>query len=309
MQPLIITCSVTGGSNVPTMSPHLPLTPQEIADSAIQAAGAGAAILHLHARDPQDGSPSNDPEHYRPVLEMVKTGCQAVVALTMPGMPGVPVAQRAAHLDRFSPEMAAFVPGSSNYSFFNRLALADSWRYDWEPRFLEQSRHFVYMNSFADCEELCALLKRHAIRPEVELFGLAHLYNLALLVEQGHLDLPLHLEIVMGLVGGIRAEAEDLVFMVNKARKLFGEGNFTWSLCGMVGFGRFDLFPLAVEMGGHVRIGLEDNIHLREGVLAESNAQLVERMVRLAGEIGRPVATPDQARAILGLKGRERVAY
>lgn len=309
MEPLIITCAVTGGSNVPSMSPYLPLTPDEIADSALGAIEAGAAVVHLHARDPKDGRPSNHPDHYLPVIKKIKAHSQAVIALTMPGPPGVPLEERAAHLERFSPEMAAFVPGSSNYSFYNRIPLVKEWRYDWEKEFLEQSRGFVYHNSFADCQAVCALLNRHAIRPEVEIFGPAHIYNLARLVEEGHIALPLHVEFVMGLVGGMGAEAGDLVFMRDKARRLFGEDGFTWSLSGMVGFGAFGLFPLAVELGGHVRIGLEDNIHLSDGVLAKSNAQMVERIAALSAQAGRPLATPDQARSMLGLKGRDKVQY
>lgn len=309
MQPLIITCSVTGGSNVPSMSPYLPLTPREITDSAVAAAKAGAAILHLHARNPQDGRPSNSPDDYRPVLTEIKTRCQAIVSLTTPGPPGVSLNERTTHLIEFSPEMAAFVPGSSNYAFHNRLGVIHDWRFAWEKEFLEASRGFVYVNSFADCEGLCDLLNRLQTRPEVELFGLSHLYNMAYLVEQGHMDFPLHLEFVMGLLGGVRAEAEDLIFMVNKAKRLFGSSNFTWSLSGMIGFGRFDLFPLAVQMGGHVRIGLEDNVYIQEGVLANSNAELVKKIARLADEMGRPVAGPEQARKILRLKGREKVGY
>lgn len=309
MQPLIITCCVTGGSNVPTMSPYLPLTLDEIADSAVEAAEAGAAILHLHARDPKDGKPSNDPKHFGAILEKVGKRTDAVVSMTMPGMPEVPVAERCSNVEKFSPEMAAFVPGSSNYAFHNRLKLSDEWKYDWEPKFLADSKNFIYQNTFGDCEHICGVLNSHDIRPEVELFGATHLYNLALLVEQGSIKLPLHLEFVMGLVGGLRAEAEDLVFLIRKADKLFGPGNYTWSLSGMVGFGYFGLFPMAVELGGHIRIGLEDNIHISDGVLAKSNKELVERIKRLAQDAGREIATPDQARKILGLKGKNRVDY
>ncbi|MCJ7819117.1 MAG: 3-keto-5-aminohexanoate cleavage protein [Syntrophales bacterium] len=305
----MITCCVTGGANVPSMSPYLPLTPQAIADSAVAAAEAGAAILHLHARDPGDGRPSHAIDHYRPALEEIKGRSPAVISLTMPGPPGVPLDERTAHLKAFSPEMAAFVPGSSNYAFHNRLNFVPEPRFEWERKFLEDSRSFVYANTFTDCEQLCQLFKGLRIRPEMELFGLSHLYNLAYLVEQQHIDLPLHLEFVMGLLGGVRAEAEDLIFMVNKAERLFGKNRFTWSLSGMIGFGRFDLFPLAVQMGGHVRIGLEDNVQIREGVLATSNAELVQKIVRLAEESGRPVAGPEQVRGILGLKGADQVGF
>ncbi len=309
MHPLIITAAITGGANVPSMSPHLPLTAEEIADSAVAAAEAGAAIVHLHARMPGTGQPTNDGDCFAPILAAVKKRSDAVISITTPGMPDVPVAQRMGNIARFRPEMAAFVPGSSNYSFHDRLAFISSYRHAWEKTFLEASRDFIYKNSFADCEYVCGLLQEHQVRAEVEIFGLSHLYNLAYLVERGLISPPLHVEFVMGLLGALRPEAEDLVFLKSKAEKLFGTENFTWSVSGMVGRGTFELMPLAIQLGGHIRVGLEDNIHLRSEVLATSNAQIVERHVRLASDIGREVARPADARRLLKLKGAASTGF
>ncbi len=309
MEPLIITAAVTGGGNVPSMSPHLPITPAQIADSAVAAAEAGAAIVHLHARHPQTGRPSNDPEHFLPVLESIKKRSDVVISLTTPGAPETPVEERLANVIRFKPEMAAFVPGSNNYSFHDRLEVVAEWKHDWEPEFLDASRDFIYKNTFAECEYICGVFRRHSVRAELEMFGLTHLYNLAHLVEQGLIGPPFHIEFVMGLLGAVRAEAEDMIFLKTKAEKLFGAENFTWSVSGMVGWGEFNLMPLAIDLGGHIRVGLEDNIHIRPGVLAESNAQVVEKYVRLAGTLGRSVAEPDEARRMLDLKGAGAVGF
>jgi uncharacterized protein (DUF849 family) len=309
MHPLIITAAITGGGNVPSMTPYLPITTEQIADSAVAAAEAGAAIVHIHAREPETGRPSNEGDHFAPILRSIKQRCDAVVSITTPGGPDVPVESRAANIGRFRPEMAAFVPGSSNYSLYDRMDFIREYRHEWEKPFLEASRDFIYKNSFADCEVICGLLREHDVRSELEIFGLAPLYNLAELADRGLIGPPLHVEFVMGLLGAVRAEAEDLIFLKDKAERLFGPENLTWSVSGMVGRGPFHLMPLAIQMGGHIRVGIEDNVHLYGDVLAESNAQVVERYVRLAAELGRPVATPADVRRILKLKGKEATAY
>ncbi len=216
----------------------------------------------------------------------------AVVALTIPGSPAVPVGERLACLERFAPEMAAFVTGTSNYAFDHRLPLVREWRFAWEPEYLRASRNFVYQNTLGDCDHICATLNRLAIRPELEIFGPTHLYNLVRLVEEGRLAPPLHLEFVLGLVGGVRPDPEDLVFLLSRAERLLGRESFTWSLAGMVGCGRFGLFPLAVALGGHVRIGLEDNVCRPDGRPAQSNAELVEYVAGWPGRRGAPWPPP-----------------
>lgn len=309
MHPLIITAAITGGGNVPSMSPYLPITNDEIADSAVEAAEAGAAIVHIHARVPETGQPTNDGDVFAPILESIKKRSDVVISITSPGMPNVPVQDRMANIARFKPEMAAFVPGSSNYSFHDRLEMIETFKHDWEKPFLEASRDFVYKNTFADCEHICKLLQELGVRPELEIFSLGHLYNLAHFVERGSLAPPFHVEFVMGLLGAVRPEAEDLIFLKGKAEKLFGAENLTWSVSGMVGWGSFHLMPLAIQMGGHIRVGIEDNVHLNPGVLATSNAQVVSKHAGLARELGRSVATPAEARRILKLKGKDRVNF
>lgn len=309
MQPLIITAAVTGGGNVPSMNPKLPLTPEQIAADALAAAAAGAAIVHLHARDPQSGFPSSDAAHFAPALQAIHAGCDAVISMTTPGRPDMPVAERLAAVERFRPEMAAIVMGTTNYSFYDRIPAVDRWTRDWEASFLEASRDFVYKNTFADLEYIFRLLGRLAVRAELEVFGPAQLYNLAHLVDRGLVAPPLHVEFVMGLLGGVRGEAEDLVFLVNKAHKLFGHDGVTWSLSGMVGFGRFDLMPLAIQMGGHIRVGMEDNVEMPNGGAAASNAAIVAHYVDLAAALGRTVASPREVRDRLRLKGRDTVAF
>lgn len=309
MQPLIITNAVTGSANTPSMSPYLPLTPDEIADSAIEAARAGASIIHLHARVPETGRPSAEIDHYRPVLEKIKANCDAVISMTFPGGPAQAVEERLAVVREFAPEMAAIVPGSTNYSLYNRLELDIEWHQDWEKELYEASKDFVFVSTFADLEKICKGYNEQSIRPELEIFGLAMLYNVAHLVDQGQLDPPFHVEFVSGMLGAVRPEPEDLIFLKTKAEKLFGPDNITWSVSGMVGFGEFNLMPLAIQMGGHIRVGLEDNIHLTPGVLAKSNAEIVERHVRIAEDIGREIATPTQVREMLGLKGQDKVNF
>lgn len=307
--PLIITAAITGGGNVPSMSPYLPVTAEEIARSAVEAAEAGASIVHVHARNPENGRPEHGPAFFAPILRAIKEKSDVVVSITTPGMPDVPVAERMANIPRFEPEMAAFVPGTSNYSFYDRIEHLERYTHDWERPFLESSRDFIYKNSFADCEFICALLRRHGVRAELEIFCLAHLYNLAELVDRGFISPPLHVEFVMGLLGAVRAEAEDLIFLKNKAERLFGPENLTWSVSGMVGQGPFHLMPLAIQMGGHIRVGIEDNIHLRGDELAVSNAQVVAHHVKLAESLGRGVASPADVRRILKLKGYRATAF
>ncbi len=308
MEPIIITAAITGAATVPTLTPYLPETPRQIADSAVEAAESGAAVVHIHARHPDNGAPSADPEHFREILVSIKERCDAVINITTGGSPTMSIEERAANIGVFEPEMCSFNLGSMNFGLHPPLKKIKDWKYPWEPQYLEMSKDFVFKNTFADFEHLCALVKKHNVKPELEIYDVGHLYNLAFLIREKMVDLPVHLQFVMGVLGGIGTMPEDLTFLHRKACTLFGPENFTWSVCA-VGAGQFSLAPIAMTLGGHVRVGLEDNIYLKKGVLAESNAQLVAKAVRLAEEMDRVPATPDQARAILGLKGRQAVNY
>jgi uncharacterized protein (DUF849 family) len=308
MEKLIITAAITGAATVPSLSPYLPLTPEQIADSAIEAAEAGAAIVHIHARRPEDGLPSSNPEHFREILTRVKAASDVVICITTGGGIGMTVEERAAVVPIFKPEMCSFNMGSINFALHPALATIKEFKYPWEKQYLEMSRDFVFKNSFKDLEYLGPMTRENQTKPELEVYDVGHLYNLDYLLRTGVMNLPVHMQFVMGVLGGIRGTPEDLTYLLTRATVLFGEGNFTWSVIG-VGAAEINLSTMAIHMGGHVRVGLEDNIYIRKGVLAKSNAELVEKIVGLAGTLDRPVATPDETRRILGLKGMDKVNF
>lgn len=308
MKKAIITAAITGAATVPTLTPYLPLTPDEIAGSAIEAANAGAAIVHIHARNPENGAPSSHPDHFRTILKKVNAKSDAVICISTGGSPTMTVEERAANVPEFKPEMCSFNLGSINFALHPALKRHGAWKYSWEPQYLEMSKDFVFKNTFLDFEHLCQVTKENEVKPELEVYDVGHLYNLAFLVEERMINFPLHIQFVMGVLGGIGTMPEDLFFLKHKAESLFGPQNFTWSVVG-VGMAQFNLGMIALQMGGHARVGLEDNIYIKKGVLAKSNAELVERAVRLAKEFDREPATPEEARRILGLKGKNRVNF
>jgi len=308
MEKVIITAAVTGAATVPTLTPYLPHTPKEVAASAIEAARAGAAIVHIHARHPEHGAPSSDPAHFRESLTEIKAKSDAVICISTGGSPTMSVQERAANVGVFKPEMCSFNLGSMNFGLHPALKRRGEWKYPWEPKFLEMSKDVVFKNTFLDFEHLCKLTREHQVKPELEIYDVGHLYNLAYLVQEKMIDFPMHLQFVMGVLGGIGTMPEDLTFLKRKADTLFGAENYTWSEVG-VGIAQFSLAAISLQMGGHVRVGLEDNIYIRRGVLAKSNAELVEKVIRMAAEFDREPATPAEARQILGLKGKDRVNF
>jgi uncharacterized protein (DUF849 family) len=308
MEKVIITAAITGAATVPTLTPYLPLTPKEIADSGVEAAKAGAAIVHIHARRSEDGAPSAHPDHFRAILTEIKSRADVVICITTGGSPTMTVQERAANVPEFKPEMCSFNLGSINFALHPALKRHRNWRYPWEPRYLEMSKDFVFKNTFLDFEHLCKITREHQVKPELEIYDVGHLYNLAYLVQEKMVDFPLHLQFVMGVLGAIGTMPEDLTFLKHKADILIGPKNFTWSVVG-VGMAQFNLAAISFQMGGHVRVGLEDNIYIKKGVLARSNAELVKKAVRLAEEFDREPATPEDARRILGLKGKDKVNF
>lgn len=308
MDKLIITAAISGAATVPSLTPYLPITPQEIADSAIEAAKAGAAIVHVHARRPEDGFPSSDPEHFREILTRIKEKSDVVVCITTGGSVLMTVQERAAVVPMFKPEMCSFNMGSINFALHTALGSIKEFKFPWEKQYLEMSKGFIFKNTFEDFDYLCQVTRENQTKPELEVYDVGHLYNLDHIVNEGKMLPPLHLQFVMGVLGAIRGTPEDLTYLVTRATVLFGKENFTWSVIG-VGAAEINLSTMAIHMGGHVRVGLEDNIYLKRGVLAKSNAELVDKIVNLSGMLNREVATPDEARKILGLKGREAVNY
>lgn len=308
MEKLIITAAITGAATVPSLSPYLPLTPDQIADSAIEAAAAGASIVHIHARRPEDGFPSSDPEHFRKIITKIKNHCDVVICITTGGSVLMTVEERAATIPLFKPEMCSFNTGSINFALHPALAAIKEFKYPWEKAYLEMSKDFVFKNTFKDLEYLAQVTAENQTKPELEVYDVGHLYNLDHIVSQGLINPPLHLQFVMGVLGAIRGTPEDLTFLVTKATVLFGKENFTWSVIG-VGAAEINLSTMAIHMGGHVRVGLEDNIYLKKGVLAKSNAELVSKITHLAEILNRDVATPAETRTILKLKGIEKVNF
>jgi uncharacterized protein (DUF849 family) len=304
---VIITCAVTGAIHTPSMSPHLPVTADEIAEAAIGAAEAGAAILHLHARDPVTGRPDQSPEAFAPFLPRIKQSTDAVVNITTGGSPYMNVAERAGPAARFRPEVASLNMGSMNFGFFPLLAKYKEFQHAWEREHLEGSRDLVFRNSFKDIEYVLETCQGNGTRFEFECYDISHLYNLAHFVERGLVQPPFFVQSVFGLLGGIGTHPEDVMHMKRTADRLFGD-DLRWSVLG-AGKDQFRIATQALSLGGNIRVGLEDSIWIAKGELARSNAQQVEKARRIVEGLGLSLATPEEAREILGLKGGDQVGF
>jgi uncharacterized protein (DUF849 family) len=304
---VIITCAITGAIHTPTMSPHLPVTPDEIAESAIGAAQAGAAIVHLHARNPDTGRPDQSPEAFARFLPKIRAGCGAIINLTTGGAPHMLVAERARPAATFKPEIASLNVGSMNFALYPMLGRYKTFANDWEQAYLEGTRDLIFRNTFKDIEYVLATLQQNGTRFEFECYDIGHLYNLAHFLDRGLVTAPLFVQSVFGILGGIGTHPEDVAHMRRTADRLFGRDNYRWSVLG-AGRTQMALAAMSVAMGGHVRVGLEDSLWLGPGVLAESNAQQVAKVREIIEGMGREIATPDEAREILALKGADKVA-
>ena len=306
-QKTIITCAVTGAIHTPTMSDHLPITFDDIATQAVEAAEAGASILHLHTRHPDDGRPSVDPQHYATFLPRVKQATDAVVNITTGGAPTMLIKERLRAAEQFSPEMCSLNMGSMNFAFHPLAKRYDSFKYDWEKDYIEGSESNIFRNTFADIREAADRLSPHNIKFEHECYDVGHLYNLKFCMEIGLFKAPVFIQFVMGILGGIGADIENLVFLKKTADKLLGD-DYRWSVLA-AGAAQIPLATAASQMGGNVRVGLEDSLFIKRGELATSNAQQVQKIRRIIEDLGAEVATPDEARAILDLKGGDRVNF
>lgn len=306
-QKTVITCAVTGAIHTPTMSDALPYTYDDIAAQAIAASEAGAAILHLHARNNETGAPSVDPDDFSPFLKRIKQATDSVVNISTGGSLTLTIQDRIKPTATFSPEMCSMNMGSMNFSFHGLAKRYDDWKFDWERDYVANSNGNIFRNTFADIEEAATTLKPHGVKFEHECYDVGHLYNLKFCMDQGLFQAPIFIQFVMGILGGIGADIDNLVFMKRTADKLFGD-SYQWSVLA-AGAAQIPIATVAAQMGGHVRVGLEDSLFISRGKLAESNAEQVAKIRRVIEELGQEIATPDEAREILDLKGGDRVAF
>jgi uncharacterized protein (DUF849 family) len=304
---VIITCAVTGSIHTPSMSPHLPVTPDEIAEAAIGAAEAGAAVLHLHARDPENGRPTQDPAVFMEFLPRIKQATEAVVNITTGGGPTMTVEERMRPAAELEPEVASLNMGSMNFALFPMLKRFQDFEHDWERAHLEGSRDLVFKNTFRDIETILGACRANGTRFEFECYDIAHLYNLAHFLERGLVEPPLFVQSVFGILGGIGIHPEDLMHMRRTADRLFGD-DYRWSILG-AGRSQIPLATIGAAMGANVRVGLEDNLWLGPGTLAESNAQQVTKIRQVLEGLSLDVASPAEAREMLSLKGGDRVGF
>ena len=304
---VIISCAVTGSIHTPTMSEHLPITPDQIASSAIEAAEAGAAILHLHARDPQNGKPTSDPEIYMKFLPRIHQATNAVVNITTGGSMLMTVDQRLEGPSRAAPEMCSLNMGSMNFALFPLLSKYKNWKHEWEPQMLASTEDAIFKNTFKDIARILQVMGDQGTRFEHECYDVGHLYNLAHFVDKGVVKPPFFVQMIFGILGGIGADMRNLMFMKETADKLFGN-NYRWSVLA-AGKSQMPFCTQAAMMGGNVRVGLEDSLYIGRGKLSTSNAEQVRKIRTIIEELGLEIATPDEAREILALKGRDKVRF
>lgn len=304
---VIISCAVTGSIHTPSMSPYLPVTAAEIAESALGAAEAGAAIVHLHARDPENGKPVHTPEDFEPFLKVIKQSSNVVVNLTTGASPYMPVEYRVKPAEVWKPEVASLNMGSMNFGLFPMLKRYKDFKYDWEPEMLEGSHDLVFRNSFKDIRYALETLNASGARYEFECYDTSHLYNLHYFWQEGLVKAPLFIQTCFGLLGGIGAHPDDVMHMKRTADRLFGD-NYRWSVLA-AGANQMRVAAMAASMGGHVRVGLEDSLWIGAGELAETNAAQVTKVRQIIEGLGLEIATPDDAREILSLKGGDLVGF
>jgi uncharacterized protein (DUF849 family) len=304
---VIITSAVTGAIHTPSMSPHLPVSAAEIADAAIGAAEAGAAVVHMHARDPKDGRPSQNPDHFAPILKKLKSNTDAVINITTGGSPHMTVQERMQPVSVFKPELASLNMGSMNFGLYPMLDRYRDFTHEWEREALEKSRDLVFKNTFQDIQTILEIGNGNQTRFEFECYDISHLNNLAHFHGRGLARGPLFVQSVFGLLGGIGAHPEDLMHMRRTADRLLGD-QYQWSILG-AGKNQVPLATIGAAMGSHVRVGLEDSLWIAPGQLAKTNAEQVTRIRTILEALNFEVATPDEAREMLQLKGKDNVGF
>ena len=303
---VIITAAITGSIHTPTMSEYLPITPQQIADEAVRAYEAGAAVCHVHARNPETGMPVPDVELMKQIITKIKSRCNIVVCITTGGGLGMTVEQRVAPVTLYKPELASFNAGSINFALFHVIPRFKEYKYPWEKQYLGMTEDFIFANTFKSMKEYCAIFAENGTKPEFEIYDSGMVNNVAFMIEAGYVKKPVYIQFVMGVLGGITPSSENLLFLVDYAKKQIGD--FEFSVC-VAGRAQFPICTQSLLIGGNVRVGLEDNLYLDKGRMAKSNAEQVAKIARIARELGIEPATPDEARKILHLKGIDKVNF
>jgi uncharacterized protein (DUF849 family) len=303
---VIITCAITGATHVPSMSEFLPVSPEDIKTQAIEAAEAGAAIIHLHARNPEDGRPTPSPEVFRAFVPEIAAATDAVINITTGGSTRMTLDERLAYPRLARPEMCSLNMGSMNFSIHPVAARITSWQHDWEKDYVEGMEDMIFKNTFRDIKNILLEFGEYGTRFEFECYDVGHLYNLAFFVDQGLIKPPFFIQSVFGILGGLGADPENMVVMRSTADRLFGRENYHFSVLG-AGRHQMSLVTMSAIMGGNVRVGLEDSVYLSKGVKAETNAQQVRKIRRILEELSFEIATPADARKMLGLKGADKV--
>jgi uncharacterized protein (DUF849 family) len=308
MSKVIISCAVTGAIHTPSMSPHLPITPEEIAASSIAAAEAGAAIIHLHARNPETGQPTPDPAVFMQFLPRIKQSSDAVINVTTGGGLGMTVEERLAGPILASPEMCSLNMGSMNFNISRAGDKIKDWKFDWEKPYLDMTEDYIFRNTFRDIRRVVETMgKGHGTRFEFECYDIGHLYNLAYMLDQKVVEPPLFVQSIFGILGGIGADYPNLQFMRDTANRLFGD-QYVWSVLA-AGRHQMAFTTMAGILGGNVRVGLEDSLYIAKGKLADSNAAQVAKIRRILEDLSFEIASPQEAREILKLKGGDRVGF
>jgi uncharacterized protein (DUF849 family) len=306
MDKRIITAAITGAIHTPTMSPYLPITPKQIIDEILAVHEAGGTVCHVHVRDPKTGRPVADMDIFREIASTVRSKCDIILCLSTGGGLGMSAEERVQTVAKLSPELASLNAGSVNFALFHAMDKWKDWKYEWEPKYLAQTEDFIFPNTFKTLREFSESFNKNNTKPELEVYDSGMINNMAFLIQRGYLKKPVYIQFVMGVLGGITPTPENLMFLVDYAKRLIGD--FEFSVC-VAGRAQFPICTQSLLLGGHVRVGLEDNLYLEKGVMAKSNAEQVAKIIRIARELGLEPATPDEAREILGLKGLDKVAY
>jgi uncharacterized protein (DUF849 family) len=303
---IIITAAITGSIHTPSMSPYLPVTPEQIADDAVRAWEAGAAVVHIHARDPDTGQPSSDLEVMKRIVSDIKSRCNVITCITTGAGLGMTVEERLKPIPTLKPELASCNFGSINFNISRGLEVVEQFKHEWELEYLEMSKDLIFPNTFKSLEKYLATFAENGTKPEIEIYDTGMIYNLAYMIEKGHIKKPVYLQFVLGILGAIMPSPSNLVFLHNTAKEAIGD--FVWSVCAA---GRFQMpmCTMGMIMSGNVRVGMEDSIYVHKGVPAKSNAEQVSKIMRIAKELSIAAATPDEARMILGLKGLANVNF
>ena len=302
----IITAALTGSIHTPSMSPHLPFTPEQLIEEAVAVYNAGGAVAHIHVRDPETGMPNADQDIYREIAAEVKKRCDIILCFTTGGKLGEPVENRVKVASNLEPELTSLNAGSLNFALFHIVDGVQEWKYDWEKSYLEGTEDFIFPNTFKTMRQYIEIMNEHGAKPELEIYDAGMINNVAFLINKGVIKPPVYLQFVMGILGGIPGTIENLVFLMETARRQIGD--FEFSVCA-AGKQQFPMCTASLLMGGHARVGLEDNLYLEKGILAKSNAEQVTKLIRIAREFGIELATPEEARKILHLKGLDKVNY